>query len=79
MHVHTQRLIRRYAHVDTQVKFVTVNQQGISNILGDDACLLNIDIVNVIDDVNAFALTGVLRLDNPFIGLSLLRRLWKCE
>jgi hypothetical protein len=72
MHVHTQRLIRRYAHVDTQVKFVTVNQQGISNILGDDACLLNIDIVNVIDDVNAFALTCIGWLDDPYILLAFM-------
>ena len=56
MNVHSQRLIACNTDVDTQVKLMSIYQQRVSNVLADDRSLINIDIVNVIYQVNSFAL-----------------------
>jgi len=33
MNINSQRLIGSYAHIDTKIKFVTINEQGICYVL----------------------------------------------
>jgi hypothetical protein len=70
--INAQRLVARDANVQSQVKFMTVDQERIWNIPRNHTLLLHIDIVDLINDFDAFALTAIHRLDNPSVAL------WLC-
>jgi hypothetical protein len=54
-----------------------INQQRIRDVLADNTCVVNVYIVNVINEVNAFTLTRIGRFKDPhvFLGLVLLQLL----
>lgn len=47
-----------------------INEQRISDILADNRSFFDIYIVNVVNQVYAFALTTISRFDNPHIFLA---------
>ena len=65
MNVNSKRLIARYANVDPKVEFMTIYQQWIGNVLRYNRCFFNVDIVYVVDKVDAFTLAGVGWLQDP--------------
>ena len=72
VYVNFKRLVTRDYDIDTQVKLVSVDQQWIGDVLGDDARLVHVDIVDVVDDVDASALTRICWFDNPNILFALM-------
>lgn len=62
-----KRLITCDDDIDTQVELVSIDEQWICNVLRDDTRLVHIHIIDVIDDVDASALTGIRWFDNPNI------------
>ena len=65
MDVNSERLVARYAHVNPEVEFVTIYEQWIGDVLGDDRCFFNVDVVDVVDKVDAFSLAGVGWFKDP--------------
>ena len=49
MNVNSEWLIARYANINPEVEFVTIYEQWIGDILGDDRCFFNVDVVDVGD------------------------------
>ena len=52
-----------------------IDKQRVCNILANNRCLVHINIIDVVNDVNALALALVCRFDDPNILLTL--RLFK--
>ena len=70
VNVYAQWLVAGYADVKAQIKLVSVDQQRVSDILRNDACLVDVDVVDVIYKVDAAALAGVCRFDDPNVFLA---------
>ena len=51
---------------------MAIDEQRVGDVLADDTCLVNVDIVDVIHNINAFALARVGRFYNPNIFLALM-------
>lgn len=51
---------------------MTVDQQGVRDVLADDTGLIDVNIIDVVNEVDATALTSVCRLDDPHILLGLV-------
>lgn len=71
-HINSHWLIRRHQHVESQVKLMPINQQWIGNIPTDNRSVINTHIINVINDVNTFALGRVSRLHYPYVFLAIV-------
>ena len=69
--VNAQRLVARDHDIDAQIKFVTVDQQRISDVARDDARFVDIELVEGLDDVDSTATRGVCGLHNPNVALRL--------
>lgn len=67
MNVNSERLIACNAHVDPEVEFVTIYEQRISDVLGYHRCFLNVNIVDVVNKVDSFTLTGVGWFKDPYV------------
>lgn len=54
---------------------MSVYQKWVSNVLANYTCLVHINVINVINQINAFALTRVSRFYDPnvFLGLMLFQ------
>lgn len=72
MDVNSERLITRYAHVNPEIEFVTIYKQWIGDILGDDRSFFNVDVVDVVDKVDAFSLAGVGWFQDPDVLFGLV-------
>ena len=72
--VDAQGLVTRYHHVNTQVELVAVDQQRVADVPRDHRHLVVVQVVQVVDNVDATPSRGVGRLDDPRVslGLSLL-------
>ncbi len=70
--VDSKRLITSDNYIDSQVKFVTIDQEWVGNVFGDNTCFIDIDIVDIIDDINAASLTCVGWLHDPHIFLAFM-------
>jgi len=70
--VNSQWLIASDNYVESQVELVSIDKQWVCNILRNDTSLVHIHIIDVIDDVDTFALARVGRLDDPHIFLTLV-------
>ena len=64
------RFVTGNEHIDAQIKLVTVNQQWVGNVFADYTSFINIDIVDVIDQVDASSLARVCRFHDPNILLA---------
>ncbi len=51
---------------------MTIDQQWVGNVFGDNTCFIHIDIVDIIDDVDAAPLTCVGWLHDPHIFLAFM-------
>ena len=51
---------------------MAIDQQRVRNVLRNDARFIDIDVVDVINNVDATALAGICWLDNPYILLALM-------
>jgi hypothetical protein len=71
VHVHTPGVHRRYAHVNTQIEFEPINQEGVRDVAANYTVLINWYFAYIVYDVNSFTLTRILRFDDPFIRLLL--------
>jgi len=69
--IHSQRLIRGDNHVDSQVELVPVDKQRVRNVARDNRHLVNVQLVQVFNDVNASTTGRVSRLHNPDVALRL--------
>lgn len=49
-----------------------IDQQWVRNILRNDGCLVHVDIVDVVNQIDAPALAIVSRLDDPDVLLALV-------
>ena len=65
MNVNSEWLIARYANINPEVEFVTIYEQWIGDILGDDRCFFNVDVVDVVYKVDAFSLAGIGWFQDP--------------
>ena len=59
-------------YIDAKVKFVSVYEQRVRYVFADDARFVDIYVVDVVDQVNAFALARVGWFHNPHILLALV-------
>lgn len=67
MDIYPQRLITSDTNINSQIKLMTVDQQWVSNILTNNRRFINIHIINIVYQIDSFALTGVCWLDDPHI------------
>lgn len=67
--IHAQGVEGRHEHVQPQVEFEAVDQKGVLDVFGDAALLVDRDLGDFVDDVDAFPLRHVRRLDNPEVVL----------
>ncbi len=72
INVDSKRLITGDHYIDSQVKFVTIDQQWVGNVFGDNTCFIDIDIVDIIDDINAASLTSIGWFHDPHIFLAFM-------
>lgn len=70
--IDTQGLVTCDTYIDAQVKLVSVNKEGVRNILADYTCFINIDVVNVVHDLDSTSLTCIRWFQNPYILLALV-------
>lgn len=70
--VDSQRFIAGNQHVDAQIKLMTIDQQGVRDVLRNDAGLVNVNVVDVVHDIDASTLACVRRLHNPNVLLALM-------
>ena len=70
MNIDAQGLVASYAHIDTQVELVAVDQQRVRNVLADHGGLIHVDVVDVVNNVDALALAVVRGLDDPHVLLA---------
>lgn len=68
-YIYSQWFIWSYNNIDSQIEFVTVDKQRIWDISRNYACLINIKFIDVFNQVDAFSLRRIGRLDNPDIAL----------
>mmetsp|Transcript_9983 Transcript_9983/g.15087 ORF Transcript_9983/g.15087 Transcript_9983/m.15087 type:complete len:281 (+) Transcript_9983:1693-2535(+) len=68
IYVDPQGLVASHHHVDTQVELVPVDQQGVRDVPRDDAQLVNVQVIDVVDYVDATASTRVAGLHDPNIA-----------
>lgn len=66
--VDSQRLIASYHHIDSQIKFVAIDEQRIGHVPGNDAELVYVEVVDVIDNVNSSTSARVAWLHDPDIS-----------
>ncbi len=78
-HIDPQRFVAGNEYVYSEVKFVSVNQQRVRNISRYDAQLINVHLVDIVDDMDALALTRVSRFDYPHVFLTLATLLESLE
>lgn len=71
-HVNAQRLVASDAHIQPQVELMTVDEERVCNVLRNNRSFVNIYVVDIIHQVNTFALTGVCGLDDPDILLAFM-------
>ena len=67
-----QRLVAGDYYVDSQIEFVSIDQKWIRNVLANNTCLVHIDVIDVINQIDALALTRVSWFDDPNILLGLM-------
>ena len=72
MDIDSQRFVTCDQNVDSQIEFVPINQQGVSDVLADDRGFIHIDVINIINDVNTFTLARIRRFNDPDIFLALM-------
>lgn len=70
MNIDAQGLVACYAHIDTQVELMAVDQQRVRNVLADHGGLIHVDVVDVVNNVDALALAVVRGLDDPHVLLA---------
>ena len=58
--------------IDPQIKLVAVDEERVGNIPRNDREIVNIDLCNVINDVNAASSRHVSGLDDPQVALGIL-------
>lgn len=51
---------------------MSVDQERVGDVLADHAGFVHIHVVDIVYQVDSFALTGVCRLDNPNVFLALV-------
>ena len=51
---------------------MTIDKEWVCDVFRNDAGFIHIYIINVINDVDTAALTGICRLNNPHIFLTLM-------
>ena len=67
-----QRLVAGDYYVDSQIEFVSIDQKWIRNVFANNTCLVHIDVIDVINQIDALALTRVSWFDDPNILLGLM-------
>lgn len=56
-HIDTQRLITSYKNIDSQIKFMSIDEKGVGNITRDDRSVINVDVIYIVNNIDTFALT----------------------
>ena len=56
MNVDSQRFVRSDTNIDSEIKFVAINQERIRNILADNRGFVHIHIVNIINEIDTLSL-----------------------
>ena len=72
IHIDFHWFVRGDQHVDSQVKFVPVDQKRIRDIFANDTSFVHINVVDVVNNVDTSALTCVGWLDNPYVLFALM-------
>lgn len=72
--VDSQRFVAGHNDIDSEIKFVPIDEEWVCNISGDNRKFIYIQVVYIVYDVDSFTLTGVTWLYNPNIpsGIRLL-------
>jgi hypothetical protein len=71
-HVDPKWFIASHQHVDSEVKLVPIDQEGVSNVSTDDRCVIHVDIIDIIYNIDTFALRRVGWLHYPDILLGVM-------
>lgn len=66
--VDSQRLVASNHHIDSQIKFVAVDEQRVGHVPRNDAELVHVEVVDIIDNVNSSTSARVARLHDPDIS-----------
>ena len=67
--VDSERLVARHYYVDPQVELVSVDQQRVRDVAGDDGCVINVQLIQGFYQVDAAAARRIGRLDDPDVSL----------
>jgi hypothetical protein len=73
IHIDPPRVKASDQDIYSEVELESINKKRVGNVLADDALLVDGHLRYVIDDVDALALRGILRLDDPLVVLDFLR------
>ena len=63
--VDSQGLVARNNYIDPEVKLVAIDEEWVGDVARDDAELVDVEVVDVVDDVDASATTRVAGLHDP--------------
>ena len=66
--VDSQRLVASDHHIDSQIKFIAVDEQRVGHVPRNDAELVHVEVVDIIDNVNSSTSARVAWLHNPDIS-----------
>ena len=72
ININTPWIHTSYHDVNSEIKFEAIDQKWILNVSTNDTTLINWHLRYLINNVNSFALTRVLRLNDPSIILLLI-------
>lgn len=56
-HIDTQRLITSYKNIDSQIKFMSIDEKGVGDITRDDRSVINVNVIYIVNNIDTFALT----------------------
>ena len=71
-YIESKWLVARDEHINSQVKLMTIDKERVCDVFRNNAGLIHIYIVNIIDNIDATALTGICRLHDPHVFLALM-------
>ena len=67
--INLQRFVASDHNIDTEVKLVTVDQQRVRDVLADHRGLVHINVIDIINQIDAFTLARVCWFYYPHIFL----------
>ena len=55
-YIHSQRIITGHKHVDSEIKLVAIDEEGVWNVLGNDATLALTQLAPILHQIDSFSL-----------------------